>query len=187
MGDNQGSIEMRRAALSKEMKTQNGTLTQFLVWRRGQKLSITWGHLLVPKVFGQRLCPKVSCFLSIVEDPRCEKYSIGEGFQLCQFWTSVVTYALRSWLPGISLLDLLLTVPDKVLHSEVQDRFSLMSLPIDKISWLKIIERLPRKMLGARGLHLLMTALGVVHESLAILCMPACRRVESSIASEIHL
>lgn len=115
------------------------------------------------------------------------KYSIGEGFQLCQFWTSVVTYAPRSWLPGISLLDLLLTVPDKVLHSEVQDRFSLMSLPIDKTSWLKIIERLPRKMLGARGLHLLMTALGVVHESLAILCMPACRRVESSIASEIHL
>lgn len=62
-----------------------------------------------------------------------------------------------------------------------------MSLPIDKISWLKIIKRLFRKMLGDGGLHLLMTVLGIVHESLAIFCMSACSRRESSTDSEINL
>lgn len=49
------------------------------------------------------------------------KSSIGIGFQLCQFWTLVVMYVLNNWLPGVSLLYLLLIVPNKVPYSEVKE------------------------------------------------------------------
>ena len=61
-----------------------------------------------------------------------------------------------------------------------------MSLLVDKISWLEIIKRLFRKILWEGSLHLLMTALGLVHESLATFCMSVGSRVEVSVESEIN-
>ncbi|CAK7296479.1 hypothetical protein VULLAG_LOCUS5463 [Vulpes lagopus] len=54
-----------------------------------------------------------------------------------------------------------------------QDQFSLMSLPVDKISWLKIIKRLFRKMLWEGGLNLLMLRLGIRFSCNILPCLHA--------------
>lgn len=70
----------------------------------------------------------------------------------------------------VSLLYFLLTVPDKVPYNEAQEQFSLMSLLIDKTSWLKSTKRLFRKMLWKDSVDLLMLKLGIVQESPALFC-----------------
>ena len=47
------------------------------------------------------------------------------------------------------------TTVEKVPSNKVQEQFSLLSLPVDEIFWLKMVEKLFRKMLWEGSLKLL--------------------------------
>lgn len=177
--DHQGFIEMRTITPSKQMKNKTGL--QHRSWSDilGRSYPLTEVIYLLQR---SSVCTllKICCFQSSSEKSQFEVLSWSRlpvalilNFFSCEIWT-------ENGLPRVSLL-YLLAVPGKVPYNEVQEQFSLMSLPIDKISWLKIIKRLFRKILWEGGLHLSMIALGMVHESLVIFCMCAHSQVEFSI------
>lgn len=89
-------------------------------------------------------------FLILVQGPLF--LSDPYNFSNCvEFWitSSVAKCEPKDWLPGVSLLYLLLTLLDQVTSKKVQEQFSLMCLPIYEASLLNTIKILLRKMLLA--------------------------------------
>lgn len=104
-------------------------------------------HYLRSPIYSRGLCSAIYFWRAAASTPSWRipslRSSAGVGFQLYQLgiFSFTVKYVLKNWFPGVSLL-YLLTVPYKspTQWGLIKSSFSLIYLPIDKISWLKIIK-----------------------------------------------
>lgn len=87
----------------------------------------------------------------------------------CFFSGKLWTQWLISW--SFTAVFVVNSILIRSLPMRFKNRFSLMSLPIVKIPWLTMMKKLFRKMLCGDGFNLLVTGLGIAHESLAVFCL----------------